>query len=50
MNNVTTGMGMGMMDHMGGMMWGMGFFSLLAAILLVLGIAALVKYLFGGKG
>lgn len=50
MNNATTGMDMGMMDGMGGMMWGMGFFGLLVAILLVLGIAALVKYLFGGKG
>ena len=28
------------------MMWGMGFVWLLAILLLVLGIAALVKYLF----
>jgi len=49
MNNATSGMGMGMMDHMGGMMWGMGILGLLIAILLILGIAALVKYLFVGK-
>jgi hypothetical protein len=30
----------------GGMMWGMGFVGLLVTILLVLLIAALVKYLF----
>lgn len=35
-----------MMDGMGGMMWAMGAVWLLVAILLVLGIAALVKYLF----
>lgn len=33
----------------GGMMWGMGFFWLLLLILVLLSIAALVKYLFGGK-
>jgi hypothetical protein len=33
-----------MMD--GGMMWGMGAFGILALIVLVLLIAALVKYLF----
>ncbi|WP_290482190.1 hypothetical protein [Hyphomonas sp. UBA3201] len=50
MNNAPTGMGMGMMDGMGGMMmWGMGLVWLLAIILLVLGIAALVKYLFKSK-
>lgn len=50
MNNAPTGMGMGMMDGMGGMMmWGMGLVWLLGIVLLVLGIAALVKYLFGGK-
>jgi hypothetical protein len=50
MNNAPNGMGMGMMDGMGGMMmWGMGLVWLLATFLLVLGIAALVKYLFGGK-
>jgi len=36
---------MGMMDGMGWMMGGMGVIWLLAFILLVLGIAALVKYL-----
>ena len=35
-----------MMDGMGGMMWGIGLLWLLVAVLLVLGIAALVKYLF----
>jgi len=37
-----------MMDHMmgGGMMWGMGLIGLLLVILLLLGVAALVKYLF----
>jgi Na+-transporting methylmalonyl-CoA/oxaloacetate decarboxylase gamma subunit len=35
-----------MMEGMGGMMWGMGLFGLLVLVLLVLGIAALVKYLF----
>jgi hypothetical protein len=38
-----------MMDGMGGMMWGMGLVWLLVVLLLVLGVAALVKYLFGGK-
>jgi hypothetical protein len=40
-----------MMDHMmgGGMMWGMGLLSLLVALVLVLAIAALVKYLFFSK-
>jgi hypothetical protein len=39
------------MDHMmdSGMMWGMGLVWLLVVIALVLAIAALVKYLFGGK-
>ena len=50
MNNAPTGMGMGMMEGMGGMMmWGMGLVWLLVIVLLVLGIAALVKYLFGAK-
>ena len=50
MNNAPTGMGMGMMEGMGGMMmWGMGLVWLLVIVLLVLGIAALVKYLFVGK-
>ena len=39
------------MDQMmsGGMMWGVGLVWLLVVIALVLGIAALVRYLFGGK-
>jgi len=50
MNNAPTGMGWGMMDGMGwGMMWGMGLIWLLVVVLLVLGIAALIKYLFGGR-
>jgi hypothetical protein len=36
-----------MMDHMtGGMMLGMGLIGILVLLLLILGIAALVKYLF----
>jgi len=36
-----------MQDMVGsGMMWGMGFLWLLLAVLLVLGIAALAKYVF----
>jgi hypothetical protein len=37
-----------MMDHTmgGGMMWGMGLIGLLLLIVLVLGAAALIKYLF----
>jgi hypothetical protein len=31
---------------MGGMMWGMGLVGLLVLVLVVLGIAALVKFLF----
>jgi hypothetical protein len=31
---------------MSGMMWGMGLFGLLALVLLLLGVAALVKYVF----
>jgi hypothetical protein len=30
----------------GGMMWGMGLFGLLALVVLLLALAALVKYLF----
>ena len=30
----------------GGMMWGMGFLGLLVVIVLILAIAALLKYLF----
>jgi hypothetical protein len=33
----------------GGMAWGMGFFWLAATILVLLGIAALIKYLFFGS-
>lgn len=40
--------GNGMMD--GGMMWGMGLLSVLIIVLIVLGIAALAKYVFGGRG
>ena len=32
------------------MMWGMGLLGLLTIVVLVLAIAALVKYLFSGKG
>ena len=38
-----------MMDMMGGMSWGMGLVSLLVLIILILGIAALVKYLFSSR-
>lgn len=34
------------MEGMGWMMWGMGFFWILVIAILVLGVAALVKYLF----
>jgi hypothetical protein len=34
----------------GAMMWGMGLLGLLTIVVLVLAIAALVKYLFSGKG
>jgi hypothetical protein len=36
----------GMMNMMGGMGWGKGLIGILFLILLVLGIAALAKYLF----
>jgi hypothetical protein len=39
-----------MMEGMGGMMWAMGFVWLLAVLVLVLGVAALVKYLFFNSG
>ena len=39
---------MGMMDGMAGMMGGMAIVWLLLLIVLVLGAAALLKYLFGG--
>ena len=39
-----------MMDGMmNGMGWGMGVFAVLVLFLLVLGIAALLKYLFSGR-
>lgn len=38
----------GMMDG-GSMMWGMGLIWLLVILVLVLGVAALVKYLFFDK-
>ncbi|MDX6748556.1 hypothetical protein SH611_01925 [Geminicoccaceae bacterium 1502E] len=50
MNETAGGMGGGMMEGMGGMMWGMGLVWILVIVLLVLGIAALVKYLRGGSG
>jgi len=34
------------MHDMGSMMWGMGLIGLIVAIVLVLAVAALVKYLF----
>jgi hypothetical protein len=40
---------MGMMDGMSTMMGGMALVWLLIVILLALGIAALVKYLLGGR-
>jgi hypothetical protein len=36
----------GMMDGHGGMMWGMGLFGILGIVVLVLLLAALIKYLF----
>jgi hypothetical protein len=38
-----------MMAGMGGMFWGMGLVWLLFVLLLALGIAALTKYLLGGR-
>lgn len=35
-----------MMDGMGNMMWGMGFAGLLGLVVLVLLVAAFIKYLF----
>ena len=36
-----------MMEQMtGGMVWGMGVIGLLVLLLLILGVAALIKYLF----
>jgi hypothetical protein len=34
----------------GGMMWGMGLIGLLVLVLVVLGIGALVKFLFSKEG
>jgi hypothetical protein len=39
-----------MMEGMGGMMWAMGLVWLLVVLVLVLGAAALVKYLFFDSG
>lgn len=39
-----------MMEGMGGMMWAMGLIWLLVFLVLVLGVAALVKYLFFDSG
>ena len=39
---------MDMMNGMGTMMGGMGLLWILVLVLIVLGIAALAKYLFGG--
>jgi hypothetical protein len=36
----------GMMNMMGGMSWGMAFTGVLVLVMIVLGIAALVKYVF----
>jgi len=38
-----------MMNGMEGMGWGMGLLGLLVLVLLVLGIAALLKYLFSSR-
>lgn len=38
-----------MMNSMAGMGWGMGFLGLLVLTLLVLGVAALIKYLQSGR-
>jgi hypothetical protein len=40
----------GMMEGMTGMMWGMGLVWLLAVVVLILGAAALIKYVFFGRG
>jgi len=37
------------MNMMNGMGWGMGLVGLLIFVLLILGIAALIKYLFSGR-
>lgn len=38
-----------MTNMMGGMGWGMGLAGLLILLVLILGIAALIKYLFSGS-
>jgi len=38
-----------MMVSMDGMGWGMGLIGLLVVVVLILGIAALVKYLMSGR-
>lgn len=38
-----------MMEHMGGMMAGMGLIGLLVLVVLLLAAAALIKYLFFNK-
>lgn len=38
-----------MMNTMGGMGWGMGPLGLLVILILVLGVAALLKYLFSRR-
>jgi hypothetical protein len=35
-----------MMGNMGGMMWGMGLLWLIVIVVLLLAVAALIKYLF----
>lgn len=42
-------MGQMMNGMTGGAMWGMGVIGVLVLVLLVLGVAALVKYLFFGN-
>lgn len=39
-----------MMDHSGGMMWAMGIVWFAIVLVLVLGAAALIKYLRSGSG
>jgi len=39
----------GIVDGSGSMMWGMGWGGLLVVVLVVLGVAALAKYLFINK-
>ncbi len=38
-----------MMEHMGGMMWGMGLVWILVILVLGLSVAALIKYLRSGS-